>query len=204
MTTKNQFGTAIDVIAGIFMSIILIVAPTLAYAKSAPLVEDKENISLSDDTYLMNRTSLVSLENSNNKKEKPKKKNRWKCDDELATWLYNAGFRGHNIREAWAIAMRESNGRPKTISNSDYGLFQFNYPSWGGKSWWSTSMLLTPEYNAKIAYQLSDGGKNWTPWGMNDHNEFNFSNYGMWSSWQLHNWIVEPYQRYYKQYPCKV
>lgn len=138
--------------------------------------------------------------------EKVQKKNqrvpRVKCNDQLYIWLYNAGFRGHNIREAWAIAMRESNGRPGTISNSDYGLFQFNYPSWGGKPWWNTQLLLTPEYNAKIAYQLSDGGNNWKPWGMADHNEFNFANYGMWSNWQLYNWIVEPYQRYYAQYPC--
>ena len=143
---------------------------------------------------------------SYSKFEKNQKKNqrlpRVRCDNQLYQWLYSAGFRGHNIREAWAIAMRESNGRPGTISNSDYGLFQFNYPSWGGKSWWNTQLLLTPEYNAKIAYQLSNGGRNWQPWGMADHNQFNFANYGMWSDWQLYNWIVEPYQRYYAQYPC--
>ena len=139
--------------------------------------------------------------------EKSQKKNqrlpRVQCNNQLYKWLYEAGFRGHNIREAWAIAMRESNGKPTQISSGvDHGLFQFNRPSWGGKPWWNTQMLLTPVYNAKIAYQLSDGGKNWQPWGMGDHNEFNFTNYGMWSEWQLYNWIVEPYQRYYAQYPC--
>ena len=148
----------------------------------------------------------VTVDSNYEKFERKKLKNQRMprmCNDQLYRWLYDAGFRGHNIREAWAIAMRESNGKPTQISNGvDHGLFQFNRPSWGGKSWWNTQMLLTPVYNAKIAYQLSDGGNNWQPWGMGDHNEFNFTNYGMWSEWQLYNWIVEPYQRYYAQYPC--
>lgn len=123
------------------------------------------------------------------------------CDNQLYKWLYEAGFRGNNIREAWAISMRESNGKPKTISNSDYGLFQFNYPSWGNKFDWNR--ILDPIYNAKSAYKLSKGGNNWQPWGMGDHNEFDFSSYGMWSDWQLYNWIVKPYQKYYAEYPCK-
>lgn len=126
------------------------------------------------------------------------------CGNQLVKWIYEAGFRGQNIREAWAIAMRESNGRPATVSNGvDHGLFQFNQPSWGGQSWWNTSKLLTPVYNAKVAYKMSKGGKNWGPWGMRDHAEWNFASYGMWSDWQIQNWIIGPYMKYYHQFPKK-
>lgn len=176
MTTTNRFG----VVAGIILLVTALISPNLAYAKSS-----YETVTQAD---------LAASQNTNP---------RWSCDNQLANWIRDAGFRGRNVREAWAIAMRESNGIPTTISNSDYGLFQFNYPSWGGKPWWNTRLILTPEYNAKMAYNLSNGGRNWQPWGMKDHNQFDFSSYGMWSEWQLYNWIVEPYRRYYKQYPCK-
>ena len=136
-------------------------------------------------------------------KDKPKDKKSFECKNKLAQTIYRAGFRGHNIREAWAISMRESNGQERQVSNGvDHGLFQFNYPAWGGQSWWNTEALLDGDYNAKIAYKLSDGGRNWGPWGMRDHAEWNFASYGMWSDWQIQNWIIEPYMRYYSQYPC--
>jgi hypothetical protein len=140
------------------------------------------------------------------RKKASKKPSRggFSCRNQLARTIHKAGFRGHNIREAWAIAMRESNGRPETLSNGvDHGLFQFNYPAWGDEPWWDTSALLTADYNAKVAFRLSDGGRNWGPWGMRDHAEWNFASYGMWSDWQIQNWIIEPYMRYYNQYPCK-
>lgn len=137
-------------------------------------------------------------------KDKPKKdKKSFECKNKLAQTIYRAGFRGHNIREAWAISMRESNGQERQISNGvDHGLFQFNYPAWGGQSWWNTEALLDGDYNAKIAYKMSDGGRNWGPWGMRDHAEWNFASYGMWSDWQIQNWIIGPYMKYYNQYPC--
>lgn len=136
-------------------------------------------------------------------KGKPKDNKSFECKNKLAQTLYRAGFRGHNIREAWAISMRESNGQERQISNGvDHGLFQFNYPAWGGQSWWNTEALLDGDYNAKIAYKMSDGGRNWGPWGMRDHAEWNFASYGMWSDWQIQNWIIGPYMKYYSQYPC--
>ena len=137
------------------------------------------------------------------KADKPKPEKVFQCNNKLAKTLYRAGFRGHNIREGWAIAMRESNGIPTTLSNGvDHGLFQFNYPAWGRQKWWNTSLLLTADYNAKIAFKMSDGGRNWGPWGMRDHAEWNFASYGMWSDWQIQNWIIGPYMKYYNQYPC--
>jgi hypothetical protein len=159
--------------------------------------------SVDNTNHLSDDTSITSFSSFEVRQKQNQRKPRVTCSNQLYKWLYKAGFRGHNIREAWAIAMRESNGKPATLSSGvDHGLFQFNRPSWGNKTWWNTQLLLTPEYNAKIAFDLSKGGSDWTPWGMKDHNQFNFSNYGMWSQSQLYNWIVEPYQRYYAQYPC--
>lgn len=142
--------------------------------------------------------------------ENPREKKKFKCQNkiikknQLVTWLYKAGFRGHNIREAWAIAMRESSGIPSTVSGEDYGLFQFNYGAWGASSWWDSNKLLDPLYNAKIAYKMSKGGKSWIPWGMKDHMEWDTASYaGIWSSDQFYAWVIEPYTRWYSQYPCK-
>lgn len=125
------------------------------------------------------------------------------CKNPLAQTLYRAGFRGKNHREAWAIAMRESNGNEKEISpSSDYGLFQFNAPSWSGASWWDWNLILDGEYNARVAYKMSKGGKTWYPWGLDGQGNLDSGSYGGWSDSQVYAWIVEPYQRYYRQYPC--
>jgi hypothetical protein len=125
------------------------------------------------------------------------------CHDRLDRVLARAGFQGENRREAWAIAMRESNGVPTTVgSGVDVGLFQFNRPTWGSASWWDESALLTADYNARIAYRLSDGGSTWAHWGLDGSGRTDASLYGMWSDAQVWAWITEPYQRYYSQYPC--
>lgn len=123
------------------------------------------------------------------------------CRNELVLTIYGAGFRGQNIKEAYAIAMRESNGIASTVSNQDYGLYQFNYPTWSGTFDWSR--ILDADYNARAAYKLSNGGKSWLPWGMRNHMEFDRASYGMWSDDQFYAWVIEPYQRYYAQFPRK-
>lgn len=97
-------------------------------------------------------------------------------DQELVELLSAVGFTGQDLKEAWAIAKKESNGRPlahngniKTGDNS-YGMFQVNMlgelgvdrrEQFGLKS---NSDLLNPVVNAKIAYHMSNGGENWTAW----------------------------------------
>jgi hypothetical protein len=97
-------------------------------------------------------------------------------DQELVELLSAVGFTGQNLKEAWAIAKKESNGRPlahngniKTGDNS-YGMFQVNMlgelgvdrrEQFGLKS---NSDLLNPVVNAQIAYHMSNGGENWTAW----------------------------------------
>ena len=166
-----------DWIAVLVLASLFILTPAIAYAQPLPVSE-----------------SMVKANNKNSK---------WKCKNKLANWIRDAGFRGHNIREAWAIAMRESNGIPTTVSGEDYGLFQFNYSSWSNKLDWSR--ILDPEYNARAAFKLSKGGKSWLPWGMRDHREWDNESYaGIWSDDQFYAWVIEPYERYYKKYPCEV
>jgi len=199
MTTKNRIGVAVVSTMTLVFSLL---TPT-AYAKSAPMAEGSANVAA------LPFLPTSSAEAPSVKVEKKKKVKKWKCKNQLANWLYGAGFRGHNLREAWTIAMRESNGTNlgpgmSGFNGHDYGLFQFNRGAWGGSSWWNTANLLTPEYNASIAFKLSSGGKSWIPWGMRDHGQFDTQSYaGIWSSDQFYAWVIEPYQRYYAQYPCK-
>lgn len=125
------------------------------------------------------------------------------CRNSLVSVLYGAGFRGENLHEAWAIAMRESHGQPNNHANGvDFGLFQFNYPSWGGKLDWNR--ILDADYNARQAYRLSDGGRDWLNWGLDGNGNpapALYIQYG-WSEWQIQEWIVVPYEYWYKRYPC--
>ena len=125
------------------------------------------------------------------------------CRNSLVSVLYEAGFRGENLQEAWAIAMRESHGQPSNHANGeDFGLFQFNYPSWGGTLDWNR--ILDADYNARQAYRLSDGGRNWLNWGLDGKGNpapALYTQYG-WSDWQVQEWIVVPYEYWYKRYPC--
>lgn len=97
-------------------------------------------------------------------------------DTQLVELLKAVGFEGKALREAWAIAKRESNGRPlnyngnRKTGDSSYGLFQVNMLGQLGVdrrakfNLDSNAELLNPVVNAQIAYFMSKGGKNWTAW----------------------------------------
>jgi hypothetical protein len=95
---------------------------------------------------------------------------------DLVKLLSAVGFTGKDLREAWAIAMKESRGNPlshngnrKTGDNS-YGLFQVNMLGSMGQERRDkfnldyNAKLLDPVVNAQIAYHMSDGGKDWSAW----------------------------------------
>jgi hypothetical protein len=129
------------------------------------------------------------------------------CKNWLVKALYNAGFRGENVRQAWAIAMRESGGRADAISSTqDYGVFQFNKPTWGKQDWWDDEAMLTREYNIGIAYKLSQGGKSWISWGLTGKGKPNPLLYyrAGWNQEKVESHIVVPYLRWFKAYPCVV
>jgi hypothetical protein len=97
-------------------------------------------------------------------------------DRDLALMLKAVGFKGQDLKEAWAVAKKESNGQPIRFNgntktgDSSYGLFQINMisdlgPERRDKFNLKTNFdLLNPVINAKIAYHMSNGGKNWSAW----------------------------------------
>ena len=93
-------------------------------------------------------------------------------DSDLISILKQAGFSGSGLKYAWAIAVKESTKRPMAYNKySDcYGLFQINMSGSLGTNrvdkygLESEKDLFDPLVNSKIAYQMSNGGKNWSAW----------------------------------------
>lgn len=103
---------------------------------------------------------------------------------ELISILKKAGFEGEALKTAYAVTRAESSGRPKAFNgNADtgdksYGILQINMignlgparrKMYGLKS---NEELFDPLTNAKIAYAMSGGGKNWKPWGAWRNNSY--------------------------------
>jgi hypothetical protein len=95
---------------------------------------------------------------------------------ELKDILHEVGFRGEGLKKAWATAMKESTGRPlahnrnSNTGDNSYGLFQINMIGSLGPARLekyglsSNKELFDPYTNAKIAFQMSNGGKDWSAW----------------------------------------
>jgi len=97
-------------------------------------------------------------------------------DIELKKLLSLVGFKGNDLVVAWAIAKKESNGRPLAFNgnhktgDSSYGMFQINMidnlgPDRRNKfDLDSNAELFNPVKNAEIAYYMSNGGNDWSSW----------------------------------------
>ena len=97
-------------------------------------------------------------------------------DLELKQLLEAVGFEGKALKTAWAIAKRESNGRPlayngnRKTGDSSYGIFQINMLGNLGVDrkekfdLKSNILLFDPVINAEITYYMTNGGKNWSSW----------------------------------------
>lgn len=98
-------------------------------------------------------------------------------DKDLVELLSLVGFEGRSLKIAWAVAKKESNGRPKAhndnISTGDdsYGIFQINMLGSLGDDRRDkfgiekNKDLLDPVENAKAAFYMSSRGTNWGSWG---------------------------------------
>lgn len=99
-------------------------------------------------------------------------------DVELKDLLSLVGFKGNSLKIAWAIAKKESNGRPRALDISNatgdesYGLFQINMignlgperrDKFGIKL---NTDLMDPVTNAKAAFYMSAEGTDFGPWGV--------------------------------------
>jgi hypothetical protein len=99
-------------------------------------------------------------------------------DKQLIATLQRAGFKGNGLRTAYAIAHRESGGRPDAFNpntstgDQSYGLFQINMLGGLGPARRQqfgiakNEDLFNPMVNAKAAFDLSKGGTDFGAWGV--------------------------------------
>jgi hypothetical protein len=97
-------------------------------------------------------------------------------DLELKELLSLVGFKGQDLVVAWAVAKKESNGRPLAFNgnhktgDSSYGMFQINMIDALGPDRRtkfdldSNAELFNPVKNAEIAYYMTKGGDDWSSW----------------------------------------
>lgn len=95
---------------------------------------------------------------------------------ELKELLKAVGFEGKALRTAWAVAMKESNGRPKAHNDNlgtgddSYGIFQINMLGSLGDArrekfnLKSNKELFDPVINAQIAFYMTRKGEDWSSW----------------------------------------
>jgi hypothetical protein len=94
--------------------------------------------------------------------------------EQIARHAYKAGFRGHGLTTAVAVALAESGGNTKSHNaappDNSYGLWQINMLGAMGPErrrqyhLHSNNDLFNPDTNAKVAYSMSGHGKSWSPW----------------------------------------
>jgi hypothetical protein len=101
-------------------------------------------------------------------------------DQQIAQAAYDAGFRGNALATAVAVALAESHGNATALNDRgefSVGMWQINVngylasrlKKWGFGSWMD---LWNPENNAKAAYDVSNGGKNFGLWSTYKHGTY--------------------------------
>ena len=200
MTTKNQIGMAVEWIAAVVLAITFIAAPSMAYAKSAPLAEGTKSFATAD-----------TLERSSEEDKE------WilpsKCDDKQAKILFDAGFnRPGMLRGAWAITWRESKHQSLDESSRYFtgalGTWQIQTSAWSGRSWWSRDNMLDKETQSKIVRKhfLKDGMHNWG-YGYSFKNDSWYEDAGMyyslWGSSLTYAWVIQPFNTGWSLFPGK-
>jgi hypothetical protein len=142
-----------------------------------PAVESEPVKKTKPLSYFENKTSLTDIE---------------------LVWLLEAvGFEGQDLKEAWAIAKKESNGRPLAFNgntltgDNSYGIFQINMISTLGEDRREkfeldhNADLFNPVVNAQIAMHMSNGGSDWTSWhiGKNAYTSTSGGHYAKFKQW---------------------
>ncbi|MEI7674863.1 MAG: hypothetical protein WCI60_03960 [bacterium] len=154
---------------------ILTIIVMLSQGLNVANASERNNLS-TDTVVVTSQASQEALSVSTEEKLKKFENKGSLTDGELKELLYLVGFRGNDLKEAWAVAKKESNGQPirfngnANTGDSSYGMFQINMISSLGPerrdkfNLVSNSDLLNPVINAQIAFHMSDGGKDWSSW----------------------------------------
>jgi len=154
---------------------ILALVVTLSNAANAEEIITKNNLSTEQAQKAEDTSKEVFLVSKAKKLESFENKTSL-TDIELKKLLHLVGFRGQDLVVAWAIAKKESNGRPLAFNgnhktgDSSYGVFQINMIDELGPDRRtkfdldSNAELFNPVKNAEIAYYMSKGGEDWSSW----------------------------------------
>jgi hypothetical protein len=149
----------------------------VATERVRPVVESEPVKKTKPFSYFENKTSLTDIE---------------------LVWLLEAvGFEGQDLKEAWAIAKKESNGRPlafngnKLTGDNSYGIFQINMVDSLGEDrrikfdLEHNAELFNPVTNAQIAMHMSGGGRDWTSWhiGKDAYTSTSGKHYAKYKEW---------------------
>ena len=154
-----------------------VVATEQVATEARPVVESEPVKKTKPLSYFENKTSLTDIE---------------------LVWLLEAvGFEGQDLKEAWAIAKKESNGRPLAFNgntltgDNSYGIFQINMINTLGDDRREkfdlahNADLFNPVVNAQIAFHMSNGGEVWKSWhiGKDAYTSTSGSHYAKFKEW---------------------
>jgi hypothetical protein len=160
------------------ISTLSIVALVTVLSNSANAISDldtKNNLSIEQAQTLETTSKEVFLVSKAKKLESFENKVSL-TDLELKELLSLVGFKGKDLVVAWAVAKKESNGRPLAFNgnhktgDSSYGMFQINMIDTLGPDrrtkfdLESNAELFNPVKNAEIAYYMTNGGDDWSSW----------------------------------------
>jgi len=157
------------------LSIVLVVTVFSNVANATPELDTKNNLSLEQAQTSETTSKEVFLVSKAKKLESFENKVSL-TDLELKELLSLVGFKGKDLVVAWAVAKKESNGRPLAFNgnhktgDSSYGMFQINMIDTLGPDrrtkfdLESNAELFNPVKNAEIAYYMTKGGDDWSSW----------------------------------------
>jgi hypothetical protein len=156
------------------LSIVALIAVTSNASASSDL-DTKNNLSLEQAQTLETASKEVFLVSKAKKLESFENKVSL-TDLELKELLSLVGFKGRDLVVAWAVAKKESNGRPLAFNgnhktgDSSYGMFQINMIDDLGPDRRdkfdinSNAELFNPVKNAEIVFYMTNGGQDWSSW----------------------------------------
>jgi hypothetical protein len=156
------------------LSIVLLLA-VISNANASSDFDTKNNLSLKQAQTSETTSKEVFLVSKAKKLESFENKVSL-TDLELKELLSLVGFKGKDLVVAWAVAKKESNGRPLAFNgnhktgDSSYGMFQINMIDSLGPDRRekfdldSNAELFNPVKNAEIAYYMTKGGDDWSSW----------------------------------------
>ena len=176
MKTDQKF--LIGILAMVFgIAILANKANALSSENNLSKQEAKTAVTAPKAVFLVSKPkSLTTVKKDLKKLEKYQNMTRRLTDGELKELLHAVGFRGDALKKAWAVAKKESNGRPLAFNgnaktgDSSFGLFQINMISQLGPDRRErydlryNAELLNPVKNAQIVFKMTEGGKNWKAW----------------------------------------